>query len=123
MWILGAFTLSILLLSACGGQDSSSSPAGDEVLARGELVFQANCAACHSTTLETIIVGPSFIGLASRAGEQMSGLDARAYIKQSILEPGAYVLEGFQNLMPDTYANSLSDDDLDALIEYLMTLD
>jgi hypothetical protein len=53
----------------------------------------------------------------------VSGLDARAYIEQSILEPGAYINEDFQNLMPNTYANSITDEDLESLIAYLMTFE
>jgi hypothetical protein len=63
------------------------------------------------------------LGLASRAGSMVDGLDARKYIEQSIIEPGAFLNEGFNNLMPATYVNSLSEDDLSALVEYLLTFE
>ena len=124
LWLISLITLSMLLLSACGGQGNSNlTPEQEAVLQRGELVFQANCSACHSTSVDVKIVGPSLAGIASQAGEIISGTDARSYIEQSILEPGAYLSEGYQNLMPDSYSSSLSKDDLEALVDYLMTFE
>jgi mono/diheme cytochrome c family protein len=120
--ILCLVGLSIFVLSACGG-DSSGAPAADEaVIQRGKLVFQANCSACHSTGSDIVLVGPSLAGIAAKAGDKVVGLDARGFIEQSILEPAAYIEDGFQNMMPDTYGNSLSREDLDAVIAYIMNL-
>ena len=124
--LVGLTLLIMLALAACGGSqgdDSAASAADQAVLDRGKLVFQANCSACHSTSSDAVLVGPSMVGIASRAGGVVNGLDARAYLEESILEPGAYVNAGFQNLMPNTYGNSLSAQDLEAVIAYLMTLE
>ncbi len=121
IWLISLAVIAILTLSACGSQGSNGSNEAD--LQRGKLVFQANCSACHSTTPGAVIVGPSLAGLANRAGDKVEGLDARGYIEQSIVEPGAYINEGFQNQMPDTYKNSLTEEDLNALVAYLMTFD
>ncbi len=98
-------------------------PVNAALIETGKTVFNANCSACHSTTSQDTLVGPSIIGLASRAGGIVDGLDAHGYIEQSILEPSAYINEGFQNLMPATYGISLSDEDLNALVEYLLTFE
>jgi len=114
----------IVTLAACSqtAESAAEEPAIDSaVYDTGKTVFQANCSACHSTTSQDTLVGPSMLGIAERAGKMADGLDARGYIEQSILEPGAFVNEGFQNLMPATYANSLSSEDLNALVEYLLT--
>jgi hypothetical protein len=42
-------------------------------------------------------------------------------MRQSIRQPGAFLVSGFQNLMPVIYA-SVSDSDLEDLIAYLETL-
>ena len=120
-WLVLMAALSLLILTACGGGQGDGPDSAQ--IQQGKLVFQANCSACHSTSPDVTIVGPSLSGIATRAGELVSGLDARAYIEQSILDPGAYLTEGFKNLMPDTYGNSISKDDLEALVTYMLTFD
>ena len=123
LWFAMLVAISLLVLSACTSQDSSNLSAEDKAaIKHGELIFQANCSACHSTAVDTIIVGPPLIGIASRAGETIQGLDAREYIKQSILEPNAYLREGFDDLMPKNFGVILSADDIDSVVSYLMTL-
>lgn len=50
-------------------------------------------------------------------------MGARAYIERSITEPGAHVVEGFDDLMPRSLAKTLSQEEIDALIAYLFTLE
>ena len=58
-----------------------------------------------------------------RASERVPGMDARAYITQSILDPSAYVVEGFPDgLMPRKLDQELSKEDVEAVVAYLMTL-
>ena len=86
-------------------------------------MFNSFCARCHSASGETVIVGPSLSGIAERAGERVDGLDARAYIRNSIMDPSAYVVEGFSDgLMPQDLPGQLSPEELEAVIEYLLTL-
>ncbi len=88
----------------------------------GETVFEANgCSTCHSTGTDTII-GPGLSGLFDRAGSTVPGQSAEDYVRESIVDPGAFVVEGFANLMPATFAASLSSGDLQDLIAYLGTL-
>lgn len=122
-WFAILFAIGLLVLSACGSSNNGNiSPEEKAAIQHGELIFQANCSACHSTTIDTIIVGPPLIGIASRAGDTVQSMDAREYIRQSILEPGAYVREGFDDLMPKNFGAILSGDDIDAVVSYLMTL-
>jgi len=91
---------------------------------RGQAVFSATCSRCHSTIEDSVVVGPSMAGIASRAGERIPGMDARAYITQSILEPDAYIVEGFSgNLMPKNLSEELEEEDIEALVAYLLTLE
>ena len=82
----------------------------------------AGCAGCHATEGDTVMVGPSLAGLAGRAGEEVEGLSAAEYIEQSIVEPDAHVVEGFNPGIMPAYT-SLSDEDLANLIAYLLSLD
>ncbi|MBI5959630.1 MAG: ABC transporter substrate-binding protein [Chloroflexi bacterium] len=86
--------------------------------ANGATLFTAQgCVACHSAAAAG--VGPSFDGLASRAPTRVEGVSAEDYLRQSILEPGAFTPEGFQNIMPP-YA-ALSEQDVNDLVAYLLT--
>jgi nitric oxide reductase subunit C len=122
---LGLLFLSSLF-AACNGEPedvSEESVITDPIAAEGEAVFQANCASCHAVSANTIIVGPSLAGIATRAGSRVEGLGATEYIQMSILRPGEYIVEGFSNLMPTTFGTTLSGEQLDALTAYLMTLE
>lgn len=110
-----------LLLSACGGGANIPAELSEQEKA-GERLFIQNCASCHATSPETVIVGPSLAGVALSAEGKVPGQDARSYMETSILEPDAYINEGFNDLMPKTFGNTLSGEELDSLIAYLLTL-
>jgi cytochrome c len=81
--------------------------------------------ACHTVTgISTATVGPVLDGLASRAGDQVEGVSAEEYIRQSILDPNAYVVEGFtEGIMPQTFGDTLTEGQIDGLIAFLLTLE
>ncbi|MDA0242298.1 MAG: c-type cytochrome [Chloroflexi bacterium] len=90
----------------------------------GQTAFMQNCGSCHSVADEAIIVGPSLKGVGNRAAERVPGQDARTYLMTSILNPSAYLVEGFQDgLMPANLAKKLTGEELDGVIEYLLTLE
>jgi mono/diheme cytochrome c family protein len=106
-----------VLLAAC----AAGSPLADSEQA-GRQLFIQNCGSCHATTADTLIVGPSLVGIASRAGSTVAGLDAIAYIEQSILDPSAYVNPGHNDVMPKSFGSYFSNEELQAIVDYLMTL-
>ncbi len=67
-------------------------------------------------------MGPSLAGIGTRAAEHIPDMDARTYIEQSILNPDAYIVEGFPNAMPNDFGKKLSGEELDALVHFLLTL-
>jgi cytochrome c551/c552 len=89
----------------------------------GKVVFTRECAACHSLLADTIIVGPSMKGIAGQAGARVADQDARAYLLSSIIDPGGYVLEGYQNLMPTNFGTRLTGEEIDALVAFMLTLE
>lgn len=102
----------------------------DEVVIDAELgrrVFEssdAGCTVCHSIDPGVELVGPNLSGVAQVAGQRVPGFDAEEYLRQSILDPDAHVVEGYPSgQMLDTYAETLSSDEIDALVVFLMTLD
>jgi ferredoxin len=83
----------------------------------------AGCRICHSLVKDEIIVGPSFYGIATRAATRVPGLSAEEYIRQSILDPNAYVVPGFpKGQMIQNLGEILSVDQIDDLIAFLMTM-
>ena len=87
----------------------------------GEAVFSQNgCGSCHTLKAAgaTGTVGPDLDKLSDEA--QKAGKPVEAFVRESIVNPGAYVQPGFpNNVMPKTYA-SLPKQQLDALVQYLV---
>lgn len=46
----------------------------------------------------------------------------RDYLYQSIREPGAQIVAGYQNLMPASVAMEMSDEQIDDVIAYIESL-
>jgi len=96
-------------------------PVGDP--ARGGQLFSSNgCSGCHSVAANTL-VGPGLAGVHARA-ETRTSLSADDYIRESIREPNAFVVEGFTSpsLMPASFG-SLPGQDIEDLLAYLKTLE
>ncbi|MEZ5178650.1 MAG: c-type cytochrome [Acidimicrobiales bacterium] len=84
---------------------------------------RGDCQICHSTERGVDIVGPSLAGVATRAADRVPGLSAEEYLRQSILDPSAYAVEGYRaDQMLPIYQDRLSPDEIDGLVAYLMTL-
>jgi hypothetical protein len=61
--------------------------------------------------------------VATRAATRIPGLTAEEYIRQSILEPDAYVVEGFPaRQMLQNFDEILKNEQLDDLVAFLLTL-
>lgn len=106
------------LLAGCAAAPSDLS----ETEQAGYKIFTSSCASCHATSGDTSIVGPSLAGIATAAGTRVVGLDAEAYLRQSILQPSAFVNEGYQDIMPAAIGQALTPEQLDALVAFLLTL-
>lgn len=115
-----------LALSACGGgggggDDAAS--AGKELFAQSVIGTQAGCSTCHSLEEGVVIVGPSMAGIGSRAATQVAGTNAEDYLRQSILEPDAHLVEGFPaGTMPQVWGDELTEEQISNLIAYMLTL-
>jgi cytochrome c2 len=89
----------------------------------GEQVFtSAGCSACHSLDPGEKIIGPSLSGISTRAGTTKADYSAEKYIFESISDPNAYLVEGFQgDMMPANFNGRLSAQQLADLVAFLMT--
>lgn len=86
----------------------------------GAAVFaEQGCSGCHAVE-EGVegMTGPPLHNIATIANERTEQ-SAAEYIRESITNPSAHVVEGYENVMPPY---ELPDDQLDNLVAYLMTL-
>ncbi|MEB2286855.1 MAG: cytochrome c [Anaerolineae bacterium] len=86
----------------------------------GFQVYMRECAACHGAAEG---VGPSLTAMRDRAPTVVAGLSAQDYIRQSIVEPGAFVVEGYQDVMPKNYGETLTAEEIDGLITFILEFD
>ena len=86
-------------------------------------MFIRECGACHSLIEDTVIVGPSLAGVATRAKEGISEQDPRIYLMTAILRPCESLVEGFECLMPENFGKKLTGEEVDAVIAYLLTFE
>jgi mono/diheme cytochrome c family protein len=123
--LLGVLVLSLL---ACGGESAPEAGAGDA--AAGETLFaqqlietQPGCITCHSLEPGVTSVGPSVATIGAEAGSRVSGTSAEEYLRKSILEPDATVAEGFATgIMPKGFATALTEQQVNDLVAYMLTL-
>lgn len=88
-----------------------------------ELSIQYGCTACHALEEGAAVVGPSWYNIGAIAATRVPGESAALYLYQSIVQPNQHVVEGFlPNLMPQTYQEQLSEQELADMIQYLLTL-
>src|SRR5688572_173825 len=112
--LIGALGLA-LLMAACGSSEEAQLQAkidaGREIYETGGAA-ELPCATCHSLD-GSELVGPSFQGIAERAATRREGLSAEEYLHQSIVTPSQYVVPNYTDAMPKTYAEKLSEEDID----------
>ena len=103
---------------------SSEADKGIPPAVLGEKLFASKgCNACHSID-GTTKIGPSWKGLYGAKREFVDGKSAMAddnYIRESMLDPKAKLVKGFQPLMT-TFSGLLSDTEINAIIDYIKTL-
>ena len=112
-----------ILLGACAsGAAVPPTPTMDPFVLKGQQVFNARCATCHALVPDTVIIGPSLNGVATRAETRVDGQTAEEYLTLSIIRPGDYVVEGFNNVMITNLAKELTNEEMNALVAFLLTL-
>jgi cytochrome c oxidase subunit 2 len=122
---LAAAVLTVAALTACNGTGNSSK--ADAKAGRGrELAQEKLCVSCHSAD-GTRKAGPTWKGLYAATVTLDDGTTVTAdedYLRESMLHPSAKTVKGFDNGVMETVIkpNSLTPDEVDALIAYIRTL-
>ena len=109
--------------AVAGLSPTSSGGQASDLVQRGREIAAVNaCLACHSTTGETI-VGPTWKGAFGEPVTLSDGTEVivdEAYVRESILNPSAKIVEGFTPVMP--LFPGLSDDDIQAVIAFMQSV-
>lgn len=86
----------------------------------GATVFtEQGCEGCHAVAGDGAgMTGPSLANLGSEADDR-TDQPAAEYVRESITNPSAHIVEGYEDIMPPY---ELPDDQLDNLVAYLLTL-
>lgn len=96
---------------------------GESLASRGQKLFEyLACTNCHRTDRPGRC--PNLQGLFGKPVELASGETIaadEAYIRESILNPGAKIVAGYQNIMP-TFQGLVTEEELLQLIEYVKSL-
>jgi cytochrome c oxidase subunit II len=115
-----------------GGQAvaQDSLPTGENVLLASNVVKEGErvateqgCMKCHSVDGSRHI-GPTWVDLYLRQEKLKDGRTVVAdetYLTRSMMDPGAEIVAGFQNVMP-TYQGKLSPPEVAAVVEYIKSL-
>lgn len=88
------------------------------------LFFQNSCVTCH--TVSTLpgargTLGPGLDDVGRRARQLDPQGEGKRYLRESILNPGSVVREGFVNGMP-SFEGKMSEQELSLLVDWLSTL-
>jgi len=89
----------------------------EQLVAAGEEVFRGagGCTACHGLGTRA----PNLLGeIGTRCGTRRPGMDCKAYLHESLVDPAAFVVPGFQPIMPDM-SRTLSDQQIWAVVAFL----
>ncbi|MHB8631148.1 MAG: c-type cytochrome [Candidatus Limnocylindria bacterium] len=112
-----------LALAACVLAAGCAEPRATDPIARGAQVFrETGCGSCHRIGSDGGTIGPPLTHIGTVAGTRTPDMSAEEYIRQSIRDPGAYVVPGYPDSMSRGLDRGMSQQDFDDLVRYLLTL-
>jgi len=88
----------------------------------GRAAFLRHCARCHISRDAggAEIAGPDLSDIQLRAMHRQQGLKLAEYIRESVLLPGKYVVEGYESLAEESgCGGSLATSELESIVAYL----
>jgi len=124
------FTPTTIPTQAPAADSVDGNPANGDTLfheLRAEVGFA--CSTCHNPTATQRLIGPGLQGIRERAATRVEGMTAVEYIRDSILNPNNHLAPSEDggpdfpsNLMPQIYSQVWSEQQLNDIIAYLLTL-
>lgn len=129
--VLGAYTLVANSIPQIQSEVPTAIALGDnatpeQLAAAGERIYQGagGCTACHGlgTRAPNLLADERGTGLiGARCGSRVADKTCKQYLWESLTEPGSFVVDGYQPIMPDM-RRTLPADQVWAVIAYLQSL-
>jgi len=92
--------------------------------AAGSAIFtgKGGCVGCHNAGYGGGATGPNLSHIGTEGATKKPGMDAEAFIRESIVQPQVYVEAGYPNgIMPTTFGQTLTPDELNSLVAFLLS--
>ena len=131
--VLGTIALYTLLANAIPQVESevpeelsfTGDVSPEQLIEAGQELYDGagGCTACHGlgTRAPNLLTDQGGLGaIGARCGQRVAGEDCKAYLHQSMVDPNAYVVEGFQPIMPDM-SRTLSEAQIWSMIAFLQS--
>lgn len=112
---------------------SDGAPAAQEVapeatgpLPPQELFVSMGCSGCHNldqpqTSDNRGPIAPNMGNLPEEAATFVPGEDAETYVHNSIVNPNAYIVEGYMaGIMPQNFGERMSEEEINAMVAWLL---
>jgi len=104
----------VVIEGAIGTDLSVELPKGDAT--RGEELYnKQGCVACHNGT-----IGPATKETATNAAKRVDDYSAEKYLHESIVLPGAYIVEEYEDLMPKNFGDKMTPQDVADVIAFIL---
>ena len=92
-----------------------------------QLFTDMGCVGCHQigqpqTDTNRGPIAPNMADLGDVAGSMVPGQDAKTYLHNSIVNPNAFIVPGYQpNVMPQNFAERMSEEEINGLVDWLLS--
>ncbi|MDH3944028.1 MAG: cytochrome c oxidase subunit II [Anaerolineae bacterium] len=103
---------------------SSQTCQGTEEECNGQKLAIEFCTGCHLLD-GTAVIAPSWVGVFGSTETMDDGttiLVDEAYLYESIVDPLAHIVEGYLEIMPQTFGEQLTEQQIEELIAFIMSL-
>ncbi len=112
--------------------EAEETPELSDIAQAGQVVFEQfyeevgfACVTCHYINSDNRLLGPGLLSIEDRFEDyDVETDDLEMYILESIVAPRDFNVPAEspypENIMPDTYGEFLSEEDLDALVAYIL---
>ncbi|PWH13989.1 MAG: hypothetical protein DDG59_13645 [Anaerolineae bacterium] len=122
----------VFSLVGCSSKEAAQTQDHADPVQRGKALYEMNmigdnkapgCIVCHSLEPGKNLVGPSLAGIATYAQSAVAGMTAADFLRQAIVEPDKHLMEGYPaGVMYQNYGKDLPEEDINALVAFLLTL-